>query len=433
MTKTIPNIVIVGGGAGGLELAAQLGHKLGRKKRANILLIDKNRSHIWKPLLHEVATGSLDANLDGVVYSAHAAKHGYHFQLGCFCGLDSDSKSLTLAAQNDESGQLMLPERKVSYDRLVIAVGSVSNDFNTEGVQEHCFFLDSHKQAERFHHALLNNFTQVHQAGGEASLSISIVGAGATGVELSAELYHVADLLKVYGLSNMTASQLTINLLEAGPTILPALPSRISVAARRELSELGVNVCENTRIKQATTDGFVNAEDELIASDLMVWAAGVKAPDFIKELDIFELNRANQILVKPNLVSTVNDDIFVIGDCCACRLGEDKWVPPRAQSAHQMAESVEKNIIRQLDAQPLEDYQYVDYGSLVNLARFSTVGSLMGNLSKNSMFIEGRIAKLVYIMLYRMHQRAIHGTVRTIGLWCAEKVMRIVRPRMKLH
>lgn len=433
MTSTIPNIVIIGGGAGGLELATQLGHKLGKKRRANILLIDKNRTHIWKPLLHEVATGSLDSNMDGVVYSAHAAKHGYRFQLGRFCDLDSEAKTITLASQNDENGQQILPSRQVQYDQLVIAIGSVSNDFGTPGVRKNCYFLDSHNQADRFHHALLDSFTRMHQQDNQAVLDIAIVGAGATGVELSAELYHVADLLKVYGLSNMNSSKLNIHLIEAGPTILPALPARISASAKAELEKLGVNVMQNTRISEASNEGFITSEGNLINADLMLWAAGVKAPDFVKSLGSFELNRVNQIVVKPNLKSTTNDDIYVIGDCCSFALGDGKFVPPRAQSAHQMASCVEKNITSALQGKPLQDYQYTDYGSLVNLSRFSTVGSLMGNLTSNTMFVEGKIARLVYISLYRMHQRAIHGTAKTIALWFAEKIMRVVRPRMKLH
>ena len=433
MSTTKPVIVIVGGGAGGLELATQLGHKLGKKDKAQILLIDKNRTHIWKPLLHEVATGSLDSDLDGVVYSAHAAKHGYQFQLGTFCGLNADAKQLSMAPIVDDAGYTLLPERHIDYDKLVIAIGSVSNDFNTPGVKDHCFFLDSHQQANRFHNALLDSFTRVHQSDSINKLNIAIVGAGATGVELSAELYHVTEMLKVYGLSKMTAEKLNIHLIEAGPRILPALPERIASSARRELSKLGVNVMENTRISEATSEGFVTADGGLIEANLMLWAAGVKAPDFIKTIDLFELNRANQILVKPSLISTIDEAIYVIGDCCACKQADGSFVPPRAQSAHQMAECVEKNLIHELNGEPREAYTYVDYGSLVNLSKFSTVGSLMGNLTKNSMFVEGKIARLVYISLYRMHQRAIHGTLKTIGLWFAEKVMRVVRPRMKLH
>lgn len=433
MTLICPRIVIVGGGAGGLELATQLGRKLGKKKLAQIILVDKNRTHIWKPLLHEVATGSLDSDLDGVVYSAHAAKHGYQFQLGTFCGLSPEQKSISVAPITDDSGKVLLPERQIQFDKLVIAIGSVSNDFNTPGVKENCFFLDSHQQANRFHNALLDSFTRVHQSDSINELNIAIVGGGATGVELSAELYHVTDLLKVYGLSKMTAEKLNIHLIEAGPRILPALSERIAGSARHELSQLGVSVKENTRISEATAAGFVTAEGLLIEANLMLWAAGVKAPDFIKDMALFELNRANQIKVKATLKSTVNDDIYVIGDCCAFEQADGSFVPPRAQSAHQMAQCAEKNIIKDMNAEPLIEYVYVDHGSLVNLSRYSTVGSLMGNLTKSSMFVEGKIARFVYISLYRMHQKAIHGTFKTIALWLAEKLMRVVRPRMKLH
>ena len=426
-----PSIVIVGGGAGGLELATKLGHKLGKTNKANIVLIDKSRTHIWKPLLHEVATGSLDTSIDGVVYSAHAAKHGFNFQLGEFCDLDSNKKQLTLRLDSDENNALA--DCTVKYDHLVIAIGSVSNDFNTPGVKEHCYFLDSHKQAERFQRALLNHFTQLHQNTDIDELKIAIVGAGATGVELSAELYHVTQLLKSYGLNNMTAKKLKIYLVEAGPSILPALSNRIASSAKRELIKLGVDVLENTRVASANEQGLLTSEGVLIEADIQLWAAGVKVADFIKDLDIFELTKANQILVKNTLQSTVDDAIFVLGDACAFKQGDGSFVPPRAQAAHQMASCVAKNIINEVSHQALEDFVYKDHGSLVNLSRFSTVGSLMGNLTNNSMFIEGKIARFMYMSLYRMHQRAIHGSVKTFALWLIEKLMKVVRPRMKLH
>ncbi|ASJ96581.1 NAD(P)/FAD-dependent oxidoreductase [Shewanella marisflavi] len=433
MSTPIPRIVIVGGGAGGLGLATQLGQKLGKKQKAEILLIDKNRTHIWKPLLHEVATGSLDADLDGVVYSAHAVKHGYQFQLGELTDLDLDNKQLMLSAITNDKGEALLPARQLRYDTLVLAVGSVSNDFGTPGVKEHCFFLDSHNQANRFHNALLDSFTRMHQSEEQQKLNIAIVGGGATGVELSAELYHVTDLLKTYGLNKMTADRLAITLIEAGPRILPALPERIAASATRELTKLGVSVRQNTRIEQANAKGFVTSEGELIEANLMLWAAGVKAPDFIKQIDGLNLNRANQVQVRPTLQAQGHEDLFVIGDCCACEQADGSFVPPRAQSAHQMAQCVERNILNRFKGLPLSDYEYVDHGSLVNLSRFSTVGSLMGNLTKDSMFVEGKIARFMYISLYRMHQKAIHGLPKTMALWLVEKMMRVVRPRMKLH
>ncbi|MBQ4848842.1 NAD(P)/FAD-dependent oxidoreductase [Pseudoalteromonas sp. MMG012] len=429
-----PTIVIVGGGAGGLALATQLGHKLGKKQYADIILIDKNRNHIWKPLLHEVATGSLDADLDGVVYSAHAAKHHFRFILGEFIALDAHQHTLTLKPLLGDNQQQILPERHVQYDKLVLAVGSVSNDFNTPGVKEHCFFLDSHAQAENFQHALLDNFTRIHQSNHTSQpLNIAIVGGGATGVELSAELYHVTQLLKMYGMNNMTANQLQISLVEAGPRILPALSERIASAAKRELLKLGVTVLENTQVASASKSAFTTVQQTTIPADIKVWAAGVKAPDFIRDLNIFELTRNNQIQVNSYLQSTVDNQIYVIGDCCAFTQADGSIVPPRAQSAHQMAQCVQHNLIATVFDRPLKQFTYQDHGSLVNLSQFTAVGNLMGSLTKNSFFIEGKIARLMYVSLYRMHQRAIHGSLRTFILWLSEKMLKIVRPKMKLH
>jgi NADH dehydrogenase len=426
-------IVIVGGGAGGLELATRLGHKLGKKKRAQIILIDRNRQHIWKPLLHEIATGSLDINSDGVIYRAHAAAHHYQFQLGAMIGLDNASKVIRLESLHDDGGKEVLPEREIAYDTLVMAVGSVSNDFGTPGVAEHSYFLDSHHQAERFHMALLNQFLRINQKSTEAELRLAIVGGGATGVELAAELNHVADLLKVYGMPDMSAKRLKIDLIEAGPRILPALPQRIAAAAKKELNSLGITIHENVRVTSADESSFITLDGDPVKADLKVWAAGVKAPDFIETIGLFETNKNGQIVVKPSLLSTVDDSIFVIGDCCACEQPDGSWVPPRAQSAHQMASLVYKNILMAEQGKALQEYLYKDHGSLVNLSRYSTVGSLMGNLTKGSMFIEGRMARLVYVSLYRMHQVAIHGWLKASAVYFAQKIGSSVKPKMKLH
>ncbi|GAB3028256.1 NAD(P)/FAD-dependent oxidoreductase [Bowmanella dokdonensis] len=426
-------ILIVGGGAGGLELATKLGRKLGKTRQAQIILVDRNTSHIWKPLLHEVASGSLDTSTDGVAYSAHGAKHCFEFQQGQMTGLDPDSRCIHLAPILDENNRVVVPPRSLAYDKLVLAVGSVSNDFGTPGVAEHCYFLDSPAQAAKFHRSLINSFVRVNQPGEQQDLHIAIVGGGATGVELSAELYHVAALARRYGLPRISAERLKISLLEAGPSLLPALPGRISDAVRRELVKLGVEVLENTRVASAVENGFFTQDERTIRADLMVWAAGVKAPDFIRETGVFELNRLQQIIVTPQLQAKGHPDIFVIGDCCGCQQEDGSWVPPRAQSAHQMASLVAGNLQRQRQNKPMKPYVYKDHGSLVNLSRYSTVGNLMGNLTGNSLFIEGRIARFVYISLYRMHQVAIHGWRKGMLMILVEQLNRAVRPKLKLH
>lgn len=426
-------IVVLGGGAGGLELATRLGHSLGKRNHAQITLIDRSQTHIWKPLLHEVATGSLDINTDGINYRAHSTKHHYTFKLGTAYDVDPVNKTISLESIEDDKGHEVLPPRKVDYDILVLAVGSVSNDFGTPGVSEHCYFLDSHRQAERFQQALLTQFLRIHQLDGEQKLNISIVGGGATGVELSAELFHVADLLKTYGMPTVSADKINVELVEAGPRLLPALPDRIANNAKRELKKLGVNVREGTRVTEARHEGLVTANDEVIESDLMIWAAGVKAPNFIKNIEGLETTPNNQVLVKGTLQSTKFDDIYVIGDCCACKQKDGSFVPPRAQSAHQMASLVHDNIVAVYKQELQKEYVYNDYGSLVNLSRYSTVGSLMGNLMKGSMFIEGRLARFVYVSLYRLHLIAIHGWFKAMIILAAQRIGKVVKPKLKLH
>ncbi len=429
MTK----IVVVGGGAGGLELATKLGRTLARKGRAQVTLVDKNSSHLWKPLLHEVATGSLDEGVDALSYRAHAKNHHFDFHLGALCGIDRERKVIQLAELTDEQGELLMPAREIEYDTLVLAIGSTSNDFNTPGVREHCIFLDSPAQAHRFRTEMNNQFLKLHAKNGNGTVDIAIVGGGATGVELSAELHNAVQALHTYGFGDLDSSKLNVNLVEAGERILPALPPRLSAAAHNELSKLGVNVRTSTMVTCAESDGLTTKEGEKIPAQLMVWAAGIKAPDFMKDFGGLETNRINQLVVTPTLQTTRDEHIFVIGDLAQCTQPNGSFVPPRAQAAHQMASRAFKNIVAQINGHTLKPYVYKDHGSLVSLSRFSTVGSLMGNLTKGSMMVEGRIARVVYISLYRMHQMALHGAFKTALMMLVGRINRVLRPNLKLH
>ncbi|RWR01895.1 NADH dehydrogenase [[Pantoea] beijingensis] len=434
MTTSMKKIVIVGGGAGGLELATQLGHKLGRKQKAEITLVDRNHSHLWKPLLHEVATGSLDEGIDALSYLAHARNHHFQFQLGTLTNLNRDSKTLQLAEIRDAQGELLVPERELPYDTLVMALGSTSNDFGTPGVKDHCIFLDNPRQAQRFHNEMLNLFLKFSVSGGEqGKVNIAIVGGGATGVELSAELHNAVKQLHSYGYKGLDNQALNVTLVEAGERILPALPPRISAAAHQELNKLGVRVLTQTMVTSADAGGLHTKSGEFIEADLMVWAAGIKAPDFMKEIGGLETNRINQLVVTDTLQTTRDPDIFAIGDCASCALPSGGFVPPRAQSAHQMASRTLDNIMAQMKGHTLKPYVYKDHGSLVSLSRFSTVGSLMGNLMRGSMMVEGRVARFVYISLYRMHQVALHGYCKTGLMMLVGSINRVIRPRLKLH
>ncbi|EGR2044615.1 FAD-dependent oxidoreductase [Vibrio parahaemolyticus] len=426
-------IIVVGGGAGGLELATKLGRTLGRKNRAQITLVDRKASHLWKPLLHEVATGSLDEGVDALSYRAHAKNHSFDFQMGSLQDIDRERKVIILSELKDEHGELLMPSRELEYDLLVMAIGSTSNDFNTPGVRENCIFLDSPEQARRFRTEMNNEFLKLHAKNGNGTVDIAIVGAGATGVELSAELHNAVKELRTYGFGDLDSSKLNVNLIEAGERILPALPPRISSAAHQELVKLGVNVRTATMVTKAEKDGLTTKDGEKIPAQIMVWAAGIKAPDFIKDIAGLETNRINQLVVKGTLQTTRDDDIFVIGDLAQCTQPDGSFVPPRAQAAHQMASQAFSNIVAKLNGRELKNYVYKDHGSLVSLSRFSTVGSLMGNLTKGSMMVEGRIARVVYISLYRMHLMALHGVFKTGLMMLVGRINRVLRPNLKLH
>ena len=432
-------IVVVGGGAAGLELATRLGDRLGKRRLAEIILVERSRTHLWKPLLHAVAAGSMDASEHQLNYLAQAHWHHFRYQLGEMVGLDRAGKRVHLAATFDEEGRRITAARSVGYDTLVIAIGSITNDFGTPGAAEHAVPLETPEQAERFHHRLVNAFLRAQSqddAVQPGQLHVAIIGAGATGTELAAELYQTAREVAAFGLDHVDPDKdIRIVLVEAAERILPALPERISAATLEILRKLGVEVRTKARVAEVRADGVRLASGEVIPSELVVWAAGVKGPDVLHDLDGLEVNRVNQLVVTANLQTTRDPDIFAIGDCAACpQPGQDQPVPPRAQAAHQQASHLVRQLKRRLDGKPLEPFVYRDFGSLVSFGRLGAIGNLMGLLLGKGLFIEGALARLMYRSLYKMHETALHGLSKTlIGSLTRGLSRGRGEPRVKLH
>jgi len=435
------HIVILGGGAGGLELATKLGDSLGKKGRARITLVDAEMTHLWKPLLHEVAAGSLNSYEDELNYLAQAHWHHFHFRLGRVDMIDRDRREISTEPRYDEEGREFIPRRILHYDTLVIAVGSVSNDFGIPGVRENCHFIDRRQQADEFHQHLLRScFTAQAQETPirEGQLHIAIAGGGATGVELAAELYTSSRELVEFGLDRIVPERdVKIMIVEANERILRGLPEHLSGEVAEQLRSLGIELCTGERIVEATPEGFSTKSGKFISAEIKVWAAGIKAPDFLAGIKGLEVNRINQLLVQPTLQTTNDENIFAFGDCAACPMANGEGnVPPRAQAAHQQASLLAKSLRRRLDGGSLPRYRYVDYGSLINMSRHTTVGNLMGNLARlwtTNVFVEGYFARLVYKSLYKMHQLALHGIIRVTATTLANLLTRRTKPRMKLH
>jgi NADH:ubiquinone reductase (H+-translocating) len=436
--RSLHRIVVVGGGAGGLELVTRLGDKLGRRKRADVALIEKARTHLWKPLLHEVAAGSMEVSHHELDYLAHAHWHGFRYRFGEMVALDREKRLVHLAANHDAEGRLITPARSFGYDTLVIAIGSVTNDFGTPGVKEYAVGLDTPEQAQRFNRRLINACLLAHTQAEPVrpgQLHVVIIGGGATGTELSAELHRTVRGVVAFGLDRIDPDKdLKITLIEASDRILAALPPRISEATARLLGQLGVDIKTSSRVTEVRPDGVVLASGEFIPSELVVWAAGVRGPEVLKNLDGLEASPSSQLVVRPTLQTTRDDNIFAIGDCAyLIPDGETKPIPPRAQAAHQQSSHLIRQIRNRLAGRPVEPFVYRDFGSLVSLGEFSTVGNLMGFITGRDMLVEGFVARLMYKSLYKMHEVALHGPW-TVGLdTLARLLTRRTEPHVKLH
>lgn len=431
-------IVIVGGGAGGVELATRLGDKLGRRGKARVTLVDRARTHLWKPLLHEFAAGSMDLDHHALDYLAQARWHHFRFQLGEMDGLNRARKVVKVAPTHDGDGRELIPRREIAYDTLVIAVGSHTNDFGTPGAADHAISLDRHDQAEIFHGRLINACIRANSQDGPLrpeQLNVAIIGAGATGVELAAELHKTTRELVAYGLDRINPEKdVRLTVIEAAPRILPALPERLSKATEELLRGLNVQVLTGEKVTEVTADGVLTAAGRKIPAELTVWAAGIKAPDFLKDLDGLETNRINQLVVQETLVSTRDPDVFAMGDCASCPWpGHDRPVPATAQAAHQQSSHLARMLPRRIAGRPLKPWRYRDFGSLISLGQYSTVGSLMGALLGGTIFVEGLFARFMYIMLYRMHLYALHGFAKVLFDTLARMITRRTEPRVKLH
>ncbi|HEY1609036.1 MAG TPA: NAD(P)/FAD-dependent oxidoreductase [Paraburkholderia sp.] len=466
--------IVVGGGAGGLELATRLGDRYGdtstrrderrgrskptkgRPARASVTLVDRYQTHIWKPLLHEVAAGSMDPFTQELPYAAQARWHGFEFQQGDLTALDRAAKRITIGAVFDDDGVELLPPRVLEYDTLVIAIGSTTHFFGVPGAAEHAIALDTVADAERFRKRLIAACVRadyqavepapagmdyagsgVAEAAGEAGprVQVAIVGGGATGVELSAELRNTAQVLSAYGLHNLDPRHdVGIVLIESGPRILPALREQVSTATAELLTKLGVRLMLGERVTEIAPGVVRTASGKNVRADLTVWAAGITAPPVLSQLDGLTVNRMGQLIVRRTLQTELDDDVFALGDCAACAWpGNERNVPPRAQAAHQQATFLLRALGNRLEGRPLPEFTYRDFGSLVSLGHFSAVGNLMGGIIGGNMLIEGLFARFMYMSLYRLHIAALHGYARMVLDTFAHWLRRTTLPRVKLH
>ncbi|SHH87159.1 NAD(P)/FAD-dependent oxidoreductase [Pollutimonas bauzanensis] len=436
MTQTEAHrVVIVGGGAGGLELAAKLGRKFGPQ---HVYLVDKAGDHIWKPSLHEVAAGTLDIHREGLSYFMLAKDKGYTFIFGEVTHVDRDARLIQLKPVFSDQQVEVFPARSLRYDTLVLAVGSKSNFFGTPGAAEFAIALDSTAEAERFRLRLLHELVTANRKKAEQvdyALNIGIVGGGATGVELAAELREACADAVFYGLNSLDPQKdIQITLLEGADRILSALPEKMSAAARQLLLDRGIAVKTSVRVARVEADALYDAQGTRYPVDLCVWAAGIEAPAFLKQLRL-DCNRVNQLVVDSNLRSA-DPAVFAMGDCAQVPWDQEgQFLPAKAQVAHQQAAFLLPIMAERIQGKEISQraFRFRDHGSLVSVGHSRGVGSLMGVLTGKNWFVQGLLARLMYMSLHLMHHLAILGFARTASLAVGRLLMKRGRPRVKLH
>ncbi|WP_299866687.1 NAD(P)/FAD-dependent oxidoreductase [uncultured Hoeflea sp.] len=430
-------IVIVGGGAGGLELAIRLARKLRNRPADRVTLVDRKMNHVWKPLFHEVAAGTRGISGDQLSYLSLAGLHGFRFRTGEILSIDRENQTVVISARSGPAGE-SIPERTLAYDHLVLALGSEPRTFDIPGIRENCFFLDTLDQAHRFQDAFFEHCLRLDtkESAEKKQLNISVIGGGATGVELVAELSHAIGHLTRYGFDAFDPEKnVSICLVESAARILPQLSEGLSLKAMARLEDLGVDVRTSCRVQEVLPGGDVKTDnDGVVASEMTAWVAGIGAPGALSHLFPSSYLSMGFLSIRETLQLADDDRIWALGDCARFPgPTPDRPLPPKAQVASQQAEHLAKEMYRVLaSGASARPFEYKDYGSLINLGTHSTIGQMMGNLlgSRN---VDGWLARRAYKFLYRRHQFILHGVFRGSLFILSELLRERVHPRLKLH
>ncbi|GAB7549179.1 NAD(P)/FAD-dependent oxidoreductase [Cupriavidus sp. 8B] len=431
-------IVIVGGGAAGLQLAIDLGRALGRKKRARVVLVDRSPTHLWKPLLHEVAAGSVEPTVHHTSFALQAERNHFEFVQGELVSVDRTSRVITVATGSAGETTDADSLHAIGYDKLVLAVGGVTQYFGVAGAREHALALDSVSGAElvrdRLHAALRSKSLPATPQADARKVRVAIVGAGATGVQLASQLRRTSRLLNQYGVHRLDpVHDVDIAVLEAAPTILPGMDGGLAARVSRRLAQQHIRVGTGQRVTSVTPDDLVLGANERLNVDLVVWAAGVVASPLVATLGL-ALNEKGQARVGPTLQSLGDDDVFAIGDCASCRpTNVARELPTRAQVAFQQALYLVEALPRHLSSRPVLPFVYRDYGSLISLAGGRAVGSLATVKGSSGWYVEGKIAALMHHAIYRRHILSINGWRRALIVSLSHGLERWLGAGTRLH
>jgi NADH dehydrogenase len=389
--STRPRVVILGAGFGGLTAAKALA------KDADVTVVDRHNFQTFLPLLYQVATAGLAA--DHVAHPVRGAlrKSGVKFRMGSPISVDHKNKSVKL-----DSSEVL------EFDHLVVALGSATADFGVAGVNEHALGMKSVHEAIGIRAEVMRRFEDLCRFEDQTRLSLSVVGGGPTGVEMAGALAE----LKRGPLKNdeaNAAEHIDIYLIEAGPRILPMFSEKLSARAKKDLEKLGVKVLLNTAVQEVKPRQILIKDGSVIPSEVTIWAAGVKGEPTGGLLNL--PLEGTRISVAQNLQVNHYPHIWAIGDISSAKGADGRFLPMVAPVAMQQGRWVAKQIMRAARGQDLQDFKYLDKGSMATIGRHKAVVQFKG------IQIAGIPAWYAWLWLHLFYLLGGRNKIGTIADW----------------
>lgn len=386
-----PKVVILGAGFGGLTAARAL------EGVADVTLVDRHNFQTFLPLLYQVATAGLAA--DHVAYPIRGAlrRSGVQFRMGSPISIDHTRRTVKL-----DSSELL------SYDYLIVAVGSVTNDFGIPGIKEHCLGMKSVVEALAIRAEVMRRFEDLCRLSDDSELSITVVGGGPTGVEMAGAL---AELKRGPLRSDqaVASDRIHIRLVEAGPRLLPSFSQALSTRTKRDLERLGVEVLLNTGVKEARSLSIVLNNGSEIASEITIWTAGVQAAPVVK--DLLLPMKDGRVAVSTSLQVENFERLFAIGDISGAKGADGRYLPMVAPVAMQQARFVAKQIAKLERGEAPADFRYLDKGSMATIGRHKAVVEVKG------IRIGGVVAWYMWLWLHLLYLLGGRNKIGTMADW----------------
>jgi NADH dehydrogenase len=390
--KQKKRVVVVGGGFAGINFIKRL-----KGEDLQLILVDKNNYHVFRPLIYQVATaglepGAISNSLRGMFYN----QHNLHFRMAKAERVDVEKK------------QLLTSAGKLEYDYLILANGAIGNFFGNDNIKDHSLTINNLQGALAFREKFIKNFEKALLSAGSQKdplMNVVIVGGGPTGVELAGAVAELKKNVLPKDYPDFNTDHLTIHLIEGLDRILPAMSEESGIKATRYLKDLGVKVQTGKMVEETMKDRIILDDGGEIKSNLLVWAAGVKG-NVIDGFGDENTEKGDLIVDEYNRVNGT-EHVFAIGDVSAQKTEDfPKGLPNLAPVAIQQGEHLADNIKRLINDKELKPFDYKDKGILATVGRHKALVELAGKIK-----FGGRLGWLVWVLV---HLYSIIGLRRKI-------------------